>query len=85
VTSACPYCVQMESETAKTELKLFNATQRLQWLEHDVLLLKDKAENVTLSRKLTNQDATGIEKIAEEVKKVSLSLWSSLFIFLCFD
>ncbi|KAM4573547.1 laminin subunit beta-1a [Odontesthes bonariensis] len=59
----------MESETAKAELKLSNATQRLQWLEQDVMLLRDKAENVTLSSKLTNQDAVGIGKIAEEVKK----------------
>lgn len=61
----------MESETADAELKLRNATQRLQRLEQDVLLLRDKALNVTLSTKQTNQDAASIGKIAEEVKKVS--------------
>lgn len=61
----------MESETADTELKLSNATQRLQKLEQDVALLKDKAGNVTLSAKLTNQDAANISSMAEEVKKVS--------------
>lgn len=61
----------MESETADAELKLSNATQRLQRLEQDVLLLRDKALNVTLSTEQTNQDAASIRKIAEEVKKVS--------------
>uniref|UniRef100_A0A8C4HGW1 Laminin subunit beta-1 n=1 Tax=Dicentrarchus labrax TaxID=13489 RepID=A0A8C4HGW1_DICLA len=51
------------------ELKLNNATQRLQRLEQDVMLLRDKALNVTLSTERTNQDAASIEKIAEEVKK----------------
>lgn len=61
----------MESETADAEQKLLNATQRLQRLEQDVMLLKDKALNVTQSTKQTNQDAATIGKIAEEVKKVS--------------
>lgn len=61
----------MELETADAELKLNNATQRLQRLEHDVTQLKDKALNVTLSTERTNQDAASIGKIAEEVKKVS--------------
>lgn len=67
----CPCCKQVEVETADTELKLNNATQRLQQLEQDVTLLRDKALNVTLSTQQTNQDAASIGKIAEEVKKVS--------------
>lgn len=67
----CPCCVQVESETADAEFKLNNATQRLQRLERDVMLLRDKALNVTLSTKQTNQDAASIGKIMEEVKKVS--------------
>ncbi|XP_068595796.1 laminin subunit beta-1a [Brachionichthys hirsutus] len=59
----------VESETAEAEWKLNNATQRLQRLEHDVTLLKDKALNVTRSTERTNQDAASIGKIAEEVKK----------------
>lgn len=61
----------MESETADAELKLNNATWRLQRLEQNVTLLRDKALNVTLSTELTNQDAANIGKLAEEVKKVS--------------
>lgn len=61
----------MESETADTEFKLNNATQRLQQLEKDVMLLRDKAVNITQSMEQTNKDAVSIEKIAEEVKKVS--------------
>lgn len=60
----------MESETADTEFKLNNATQRLQQLEKDVMLLRDKAVNITQSMEQTNKDAVSIEKIAEEVKKV---------------
>ncbi|XP_074521308.1 laminin subunit beta-1a [Halichoeres trimaculatus] len=59
----------VESETADAELKLNNATQRLQMLEQDVTLLKDKSLNLTLSSEQTNQDAASIEKMAEEVKK----------------
>ncbi|XP_041794363.1 laminin subunit beta-1a [Chelmon rostratus] len=59
----------VESETANAELKLNNATQRLQRLEQDVTLLRDKALNVTLSTEQINQDAASIGKIADEVKK----------------
>ncbi|TKS72894.1 Laminin subunit beta-1 [Collichthys lucidus] len=59
----------VESETADAELKLNNATQRLQRLEQDVTLLRDKALNVIVSFERTNQDAESIRKIAEEVKK----------------
>lgn len=62
----------MESETADAEFKLHNATQRMQRLEQDVMLLRDKARNVTLSTEQTNQNAASIGKIAEEVKKVCL-------------
>lgn len=61
----------MESETADAELKLSNATQRLQKLEQDVTLLKEKAVNVTLSAKLTNQESVSVRSTAEELKKVS--------------
>lgn len=61
----------MESETADAELKLSNATQRLQKLEQDVTLLKDKAVNVTLSAKLTNQESVSVRSTAEKLKKVS--------------
>lgn len=61
----------MESETADAELKLSNATQGLQKLEQDVTLLKDKAVNVTLSAKLTNQESVSVRSTAEELKKVS--------------
>ncbi|KAM3608561.1 uncharacterized protein V6R79_001006 [Siganus canaliculatus] len=59
----------VESETADAELKLNNATQRLQRLEQNVLQLRDKAVNVTLSAERSNQDAASIGKIAEAVKK----------------
>lgn len=62
----------MESETADAEVKLNNATQRLQRLEQDVTLLRNKTLNVTLSTERTNKDAVSIGKMAEEVKKVSL-------------
>lgn len=67
----CLCCVQVESEAVNTELKLKNATQRIQRLEHDVTLLKNQTVNVTASTEQTNQDAASIGKIAEEVKKVS--------------
>uniref|UniRef100_UPI003AADFC17 laminin subunit beta-1a n=1 Tax=Centroberyx gerrardi TaxID=166262 RepID=UPI003AADFC17 len=59
----------VESETADSEFKLNNATQRLQRLEQDVLLLKEKAQNSSLSAEQTQQDAETIGKEAEQVKK----------------
>ncbi|XP_042267238.1 laminin subunit beta-1a [Thunnus maccoyii] len=59
----------VKSETADAEVKLNNATQRLQRLEQDVTLLRDKTLNATLSAERTNQDAASIGKMAEEVKK----------------
>ncbi|CAK6979141.1 laminin subunit beta-1a [Scomber scombrus] len=59
----------VELETEDTEVKLNNATQRLQRLGQDVTLLKDKAMNVTQNTKRTNQDAASIRKMAEEMKK----------------
>lgn len=61
----------MQSETADAESKLNNATQRLQRIEQEVTLLRDKALNVSLSTEQTNQDAASIRKVAEEVQKVS--------------
>lgn len=60
----------MQTEAADAEEKLLNATQRLQRLEQDVMLLKDKTQNITQSTQLTNRDAEAIGKIAAEVKKV---------------
>ncbi|XP_041851949.1 laminin subunit beta-1a [Melanotaenia boesemani] len=59
----------VKSETDSAEVKLNNATQRLQKLEHDVTLLRDKADNATQSTTLTNQDAASVTKMANEVKK----------------
>uniref|UniRef100_A0A1A8PSH6 Laminin, beta 1 n=3 Tax=Nothobranchius TaxID=28779 RepID=A0A1A8PSH6_9TELE len=59
----------VELETADTELQLHNATRRMQRLEQDLVQVKEKAVNVTLSSDLTNRDASSIEKIAEEIKK----------------
>lgn len=64
-------CLQVESETADAELKLNNATQRLQQLEQDVMQLRDKAQNVSQSREQIDRDANSVRKVAEEVKKVS--------------
>ncbi|XP_069384940.1 laminin subunit beta-1a isoform X1 [Paralichthys olivaceus] len=59
----------VQFETTEADLKLNNATKRLQRLEQDVTLLIDKAVNVTKSSEQTNQDAERITEIAEEVKK----------------
>lgn len=61
----------MEWERAEAELKLGNATQRLQRLEQDVKQLKDKAHNVSQSSQQTGRDAASIRELAEEVEKVS--------------
>lgn len=62
--------MQVQTEAADAEEKLQNATQRLQRLEQDVMLLSDKSHNITQSTQLTNQDAVAIGKIADEVKEV---------------
>lgn len=62
--------LQVQTEAADAEEKLQNATQRLQRLEQDVMLLSNKSHNITQSTQLTNQDAVAIGKIADEVKKV---------------
>ncbi|XP_054475867.1 laminin subunit beta-1a [Anoplopoma fimbria] len=59
----------VELETADAELKLTNATQRLQRLEQDVTVLRDKGLNVTVSTERTNQEAASIRKVTEEVEK----------------
>ncbi|KAM9854867.1 laminin subunit beta-1a [Aulostomus maculatus] len=59
----------VESKTKDAELKLSNATQRLQRLEEGVTTLRDKTLNVTLSNVRTSQNAVSIRKIAEELKK----------------
>lgn len=73
-------CVQVESETTDAELKLNNATQRLQKLEQDVTVLRDKALNITQNTEITNQEAVTISKVTDEVKKVrSAVIFSAIF------
>ncbi|XP_075994325.1 laminin subunit beta-1a [Genypterus blacodes] len=59
----------VQLEMVDAESKLNNATRRLQRLQQDVTLLRDKTLNVTLSANQTNQDAETINQLAEEVKK----------------
>ncbi|XP_035645885.1 laminin subunit beta-1-like [Oncorhynchus keta] len=59
----------VESETADSEFKLNNATQRLLWLEKDITLLREKAQNTSLCSEQTERDAESINKVAEQVKK----------------
>lgn len=59
----------VESETADTEQKLSEAAERVQNLELNVTLLRDKALNVSLSSERTKEDAATIEKIAHQVQK----------------
>ncbi|XP_041966049.1 laminin subunit beta-1a [Alosa sapidissima] len=61
--------ISVESETADSEFRLNNATQRLQRLEKDVALLKEKAQNTTSTAEKTEQDMKNINKVAEQVKK----------------
>ena len=65
-----PLCIQVESETADSEFQLNNATQRLLRLEQDVTLLREKAQNTSLSAAQTESDSEDIKKVAAEVKKV---------------
>ena len=60
----------MESETADSEFKLNNATQRLLKLEQDVSLLRENVQNTSLSVEQTQQDAKNITRMAEKIKKV---------------
>ncbi|XP_046889497.1 laminin subunit beta-1a [Hypomesus transpacificus] len=59
----------VESETADSEFQLNNATQRLLRLEQDVTLLREKAQNTSLSAAQTESDSEDIKKVAAEVKK----------------
>ncbi|XP_071199684.1 laminin subunit beta-1-like [Salvelinus alpinus] len=59
----------VESETADSEYKLNNATQRLLRLERDVTLLREKTLNTSLSSEQTEKDTESINKVAEQVKK----------------
>ncbi|KAM6973643.1 laminin subunit beta-1a [Aplochiton taeniatus] len=59
----------VESETAESEFKLSNATQRLLRLERDVTLLREKAQNTSLIAEQTERDASDVHKVAEQVKK----------------
>uniref|UniRef100_A0A3P8X3L1 Laminin subunit beta-1 n=1 Tax=Cynoglossus semilaevis TaxID=244447 RepID=A0A3P8X3L1_CYNSE len=61
--------LSVKSETAEAEIRLTNATQRLQRLGQNVTLLRDKAENISLSSQQTSEDAAVVQRIAEEVTK----------------
>lgn len=74
---------QVESETAHSEFKLNNATQRLHRLEKDVALLKEKAHNTTSTADKTEKDVEDINKVAEQVKKVGTLLQTSFSWFIC--
>lgn len=61
--------ISVESETADSEFMLNNATQRMLRLERDVTLLREKAQNTSLSATQTEIDTETINKMAAEVKK----------------
>uniref|UniRef100_A0A667Z6H2 Laminin, beta 1a n=1 Tax=Myripristis murdjan TaxID=586833 RepID=A0A667Z6H2_9TELE len=58
----------VESETADSEFKLNNATQRLQRLEQDVTLLKEKALNSSLRVEQTQQEAENTSREAKQIQ-----------------
>ncbi|MCI4381846.1 hypothetical protein PGIGA_G00256700 [Pangasianodon gigas] len=61
--------VSVESETADSEFKLSNATQRLLQLEKDVALLKEKALNTSTTAEMTERDTDSVSELAEQIKK----------------
>lgn len=65
-----PFELQVESETADSEFKLSNATQRLLQLEKDVALLKEKALNTSTTAETTERNADSASEMAEQIKKV---------------
>lgn len=65
-----PHDLQVESETADSEYKLSNATQRLLQLEKDVALLKEKALNTSATTEMTEKDTDSVNELAEQIKKV---------------
>ena len=67
----CSLC-QVESETADSEFRLNNATQRLHHLEKGVALLKEKAHNTTSTAEKTDQDMKHVNQVADQVKKVRM-------------
>lgn len=67
----CSPCdLQVESETADSEFKLSNATQRLLQLEEDVALLKEKAFNTSTTTEMTEGDTNSVNELAKQIKKV---------------
>lgn len=68
-----PRDLQVESETADSEFKLSNATQRLLQLEKDVALLKQKALNTSTTTEMTESVTDSVSELAEEIKKVPVS------------
>lgn len=65
-----PCDIQAESETADSEFKLSNATQRLLQLEKDVAHLKEKALNTSSTTEMTERDTDSVNELAEQIKKV---------------
>ncbi|XP_061591132.1 laminin subunit beta-1a isoform X2 [Cololabis saira] len=59
----------VQSETTDSELKFRNATERLQRIEHDVLLLRNKAVNVSASTKVLSADAESIRNMTEDINR----------------
>lgn len=68
IISSCD--LQVESETADSEFKLSNATQRLLQLEKDVVLLKEKALKTSTTAETTERDTDSVNELAEQIKKV---------------
>nr|XP_057943910.1 laminin subunit beta-1a [Doryrhamphus excisus] len=69
INSTKKLLLSVKSETTNAEFKLANATLRLQRLDDNMSLLRDKTLNATLSSERIIQDATRIRQIASEVKK----------------
>lgn len=69
----CSRDVQVDMETTEAELKLNNATQRLQQLEQDVTLLKNQSADARWSAERSNQSAARVTQLTEEVKQVRSS------------
>ncbi|KAJ8269151.1 hypothetical protein COCON_G00117580 [Conger conger] len=69
ITDTQHLLASVESETADSEFRLNNATQRLLQLERDVAMLKDKAVSNTLSAEQTEKSTDLTTQVAEQVKE----------------
>lgn len=65
--------LQAESETAVSEFRLNNATQRLMALERDIGLLKQKAENSSVIAEAAEKVTQNISQVTEAVQKVCVN------------